>query len=254
MMRFKAVYIIAGCLLAAAAFMKFAMIGYSFLALVLCAIAAAMVLFTLLPTAGKVVLALAITVFMSFFLYWEFQIVKAAKCEPPKNADYLIVLGCGVRGTTPSIAMRNRTDAAARYLLENPQTVAVCSGGQGTGEDISEASAMKTLLLAAGVDETRILMEDRSTSTEENLVFSVEMIKDHIDDEKLISTSSIVICSSEYHIFRAQYMTEYLFEQETPPLQLPFSGLGAHSTLPVSRINYFMREAAGMLAVKLLRK
>lgn len=223
--------------------MRFAMIGYGFLALVLTAAAVCVILFAVLTTTWKIVLTVLIAAFLAIFCYWEARIVKAANSEAPEGADYLIVLGCGVRGTTPSVAMRNRTDAAAKYLKNNPNTICICSGGQGPGEALTEALAMKQLICGAGIDPSRIVLEERSTSTEENLKFSAKVIE---NDGGSIENSSIVVCSSEYHIFRAQYMAEEF-------LGVRFAGLPARSTLPVSRFNYFLREAAGMIAVKVLK-
>ena len=243
MMKHKIVFILAGALLVLAALMKFAMVGYGFLALVLAASAVCLILFAVLPVPWKIALAVLIALFLVFFCYWEVRIVKAAHSRAPENADYLIVLGCGVRGTTPSVAMRNRTDAAARYLKDNPDTVCICSGGQGPGEGLTEALAMKQLITGAGVDPGRILLEEKSTSTEENLKYSAKVIE---EDGASLEKSSIVVCSSEYHVFRAQYMSEEF-------LGVRFGALPARSTLPVSRFNYYLREAAGMIAVKVLR-
>ena len=243
MMKHKIVFILAGVLLVLAAFMKFAMIGYGFIALVLTAIAAAAVLFVLLPPPLKIALAIVTALFLAVFCFWEVRIVGAAHTETPQNADYLIVLGCGVRGTTPSVAMRNRTDAAAKYLKENPDTVCICSGGRGPGEDITEALAMKQLISGQGVDPSRILMEEKSTSTEENLRFSAAVIEDYGGK---IADQCIVICSSEYHIFRAMLLSEKC-------TGVRFEALPAKSTLPVSRINYYLREAAGMMVLSITR-
>ena len=241
MMKHKIVFILAGVLLVLAAFMKFAMVGYGFIALVLAAIAAAAVLLVLLPQPLKIVLAVIAALFLAVFCFWEVRIVSAAHTKAPQNADYLIVLGCGVRGTTPSVAMRNRTDAAAKYLKENPDTICICSGGQGPGEGISEALAMKQLISGQGVDPSRILMEEKSTSTEENLRFSADIIEETGGN---IDGSCIVICSSEYHICRARLLSEKC-------TGVRFDALPARSTLPVSRINYYMREAAGMIVLSI---
>ncbi len=222
-------------LLSAAAFFKFALVGYGFIALTLAAAAAAVLLLTLLPKKAKIAFIALICVFAVTFAFFEINIIKDAFCVPPKDADYLIVLGCAVRGTTPSIAMRDRVCAAADYLKENPHTIAILSGGQGPGEDISEAEAMARLIEAAGIERSRCLLEEKSASTDENLRFSVDMIDGGTEGK------SIVICSSEYHIYRARTMSEHFFGQR-------FEGLPAKSRLPVSRINYFMREGAAMMA------
>lgn len=109
----------------------------------------------------------------------------------------MTVLGCRVKGTVPTRALMSRCKAAFDYLTENKDSVAVLSGGQGADEDISEAECMYHILTEKGIDKTRLYIENASTSTEENLKFS----SDVIDKNNL--SKEIVICTSEYHIYRA---------------------------------------------------
>ena len=96
----------------------------------------------------------------------------------PENLDYLIVLGAHVNGTRLSRALRFRVEKAEEYLRENPRTLAVLSGGRGVDEKISEAKAMADYLLAHGIERERLLLEERSVSTAENLRFSLELLPD----------------------------------------------------------------------------
>jgi uncharacterized SAM-binding protein YcdF (DUF218 family) len=108
----------------------------------------------------------------------------------------VVVLGCQVFATYPSIALQNRVHVAGVYLQEHQSTKVVASGGQGHGEDISEAEAIKRLLTNRyGITEDRIFMEDKSTSTIENLRFSNDLFK--------LSDKNIIIATSDFHIFRA---------------------------------------------------
>ena len=93
-----------------------------------------------------------------------------------QNLEYIIVLGAHVQGTRLTLALLERTRRALQYLEENPETKAVLSGGQGEGEDISEAQAMCNYLVEHGIDRERLILEGRSTSTTENLKFSLEII------------------------------------------------------------------------------
>lgn len=113
--------------------------------------------------------------------------------------NYIVVLGCGVNGTKPSLSLQNRIDAAYAYLIANPDTICVVSGGQGDGEDITEAACMKRELIRLGIDPDRIWEEDRSTSTKENLQFSLAIIEAKTGSRP----ESIGIVSSEYHLYRA---------------------------------------------------
>ena len=114
--------------------------------------------------------------------------------------DAVIVLGAGVNGETPSLILWSRITAAAAYLEGHPDVPVVLSGGQGPGENISEAACMRRELTARGVEEDRLLLEDRSTSTAENFAFSKEILEAHgIDTD----TAVIAVVTSDFHCFRA---------------------------------------------------
>ncbi len=129
----------------------------------------------------------------------EGMILSAMAREPARSADYVLVLGAKVNGTVPSLSLRQRIDRAAAYLKENPQSKVIASGGRGADEGISEALAIAQELKAQGIDENRILLEDKSTSTEENLSFSMALL---VSDGGSVN-SPVVIVTSDFHIFRA---------------------------------------------------
>ena len=110
------------------------------------------------------------------------------------DLDYIIVLGAHVNGTRMTLALLERTRRALLYLEENPRTRAVLSGGRGDGERISEAEAMYRYLTKHGIDGGRLLREDRSTNTKENLDFSLELIGS--------TEPSIGIVTNNFHVFR----------------------------------------------------
>lgn len=113
-----------------------------------------------------------------------------------ENPEAVIVLGCQVRGETPSTMLARRLDAALEVLEQNPTALCVVSGGQGSGEDISEAEAMKRYLAERGVSLDRIILEARSVSTRENIGFSAELLKAR-------GLSRAVIVTNEFHQYRA---------------------------------------------------
>ena len=110
--------------------------------------------------------------------------------------DYVIVLGAKVNGTKPGGALRNRIQVAYEYWQESPNTILVASGGQGPDEGISEAQCIRDGLIARGVPEESILMEDKSTSTYENIHNTLALI-DHNEN------TGIGIVTNNFHIYRA---------------------------------------------------
>ncbi|MCM1114820.1 MAG: YdcF family protein [Clostridium sp.] len=110
----------------------------------------------------------------------------------------IIVLGCKVKGDLPSLSLVKRVASAYDFLQKNTKAVAILSGGQGADEYISEAQCMQAMLIDMGISSDRLIIEDRSTSTEENIRFSLEIIN------SLGLDSRTAIATSEYHQLRAK--------------------------------------------------
>ena len=109
------------------------------------------------------------------------------------NLEYIIVLGAHVEGTRLTKALLERTRRTLEYLEENPDTKAVLSGGRGEGESITESQAMCNYLTEHGIDRDRLILEEKSTSTAENLKFSLALIGlDH----------SVGVVTNNFHVFR----------------------------------------------------
>ena len=145
----------------------------------------------------------------------QFKISQYSNMKVPKKADYLIVLGARVKGTVPSLAFASRINAAADYLKENSNTLVIASGGQGPGEDISEAESIKRELVKTGISETRIILEAQSTDTYENINFSKKLIP---EDAKLG-----LVVTNNFHIYRAVSIArDYGLEVQGLPAKTPW--------------------------------
>lgn len=132
--------------------------------------------------------------------FLQYKIIHHSNKDVPQNADYIIILGARVKGTVPSLALQARIDSAATYLKANSQTIAIASGGKGPGEDITEAEAIKRELVEQGIEESRILLEDKSTDTYENIGFSKKMIPEN--------AKKGLVVTNDFHIFRAKMIAE----------------------------------------------
>lgn len=148
-----------------------------------------------LPKWVKAALCTVILFAAVVFAAVEGVIVFNAVKKPEAGAEYVLVLGAKVNGTTPSKSLMQRINSAYDYLVDNPSAKAIVCGGKGSDEAISEAEAMKRTLVSKGIDEERIIMEDKSTNTEENIRFALE----YIDDKD----SKTVVTTNSYHVFRA---------------------------------------------------
>ena len=239
-------FIAGGICLLLALFLRFAFVGYRFSALCLCGVAAVLFFYGLMAiwhtkaariigaAAGLVLIAL-----LGLFFGAEIPVLHDAHSDTNTEADYIIVMGAAVHGDRPSLSMIERTDAALQWLSQHPDGTAVVSGGQGRGENMTEARAMADWLIARGVSPDRILLEDAATSSYENILFSLRIIEENGGD----ITGRIALCSSEYHMHRLRYIGSELGFQ---PVMV--AGQTGHVSL---RINYFLREAAAMWKCRL---
>lgn len=188
---------------------------------------------------------LAAHLFAAVYLYFECMLIGAivadviaARYEPAGDKDFLIILGCGLRRDgTPSPLLRGRADRALAFAgkqreATGKEPIFVTSGGQGRDEVISESASMKRYLMEQGVPEDRIIEEDRSTDTLENMRFSKEKI-DEVDPG-----GRVAFVTTNYHVFRAGLCARRV--------KLRAQGLGA-STKWYFWPNASVREFVGLL-------
>ena len=159
-------------------------------------------------------------------------VISRLRTQPEEPCPTAVVLGCQVRGTVPSLLLSYRIQAAADYLNAHPEAVAILSGGQGAGEDISEAECMYRSLTARGVDPARLYREEDSTVTVENLRCSMALM------EREGLRGPVALISNDFHLYRALKMAE--------DLGLPAQGLAARSNW-YSRPTYILREALALV-------
>ncbi len=238
--------IITASLLIIGLIFKFVLVGYSFMGYCFMATAGIIVYFDFLKRrAGRSIFRMlynfslaALTAFLLVFAVTEVMIVRYSLRQPKENLDIVIVLGAGVNGTEPSYSLKTRLDMAYRVLLRNGDAVCIVSGGQGENEDISEALCMYNYLTEKGIDSDRIILEDKSSTTEENVRFSLDII-----ESRGMTGKKIAVVTSEYHVYRARLM----FEKNGYSVK----GIPAKTELTVLRINYFLREVPAVWAYML---
>jgi uncharacterized SAM-binding protein YcdF (DUF218 family) len=150
--------------------------------------------------------------------------------QPEASCDYLILLGAGVDGDTPSPILQDRINQAYTYLTEHPDTICIVTGGKGDDENLSEAQCMFNHLTAMGIQGGRIWMEDQATSTVENFEYSVKLLQ-----EKTGSIpENLGVMSNEFHLFRAKLIAK---ANGLDPIFV-----AAPTSQMMVRINYTVRE------------
>ncbi len=151
-------------------------------------------------TVGRLLLsvvAAVVAIVLVLFVVVSVIMIRASTEPSPENAT-VVVLGAGLRGEQPSRILRARLDKAAEFLNAHPQAACIVSGGQGADEPCTEASVMQKYLVRAGIAPERIYVEDRSTSTFENIQFSKDIIKQNG------LPTGIAVVTQEFHQYRAQ--------------------------------------------------
>ncbi|MGI6167797.1 MAG: YdcF family protein [Eubacteriales bacterium] len=179
----------------------------------------------------RITIAAMIAALICAFIVVECLVISGMNETGEPGLDYIIVLGAQVRGTTPSFALYWRIERAYEYLSENPNTVAVVAGGQGSGEDISEAECMRRELTRRGIAEERIIIEDKSTSTKENISFSLE---------KIDKTAKIGVVTNNFHVWRATRIARRAGAENAVGIAAPYRN--------VLIIHYMAREFFSVVA------
>lgn len=223
---------------------KFVMAGYSFTALVCCALIGILLFYNcayLLEghfpkpvTIVRRIFTVCLCIGLLVVGITECVIIKASFGDPEEHCDYMVVLGAKVRADGPSVSLMDRINAAYAYLTEHPEVIAVVSGGQGPDEHMSEAQCMYDHLVARGIDPSRVWIEDKATSTWENLNFSLDLIESKTGTRP----EKIGLLSSEYHMFRAGLFADACGVESV--------GIPARTSRFSQRVNHFMREVAGV--------
>lgn len=164
--------------------------------------------------------------------------VRAAWFSPPAPDATVVVLGCQVVGDRPSTMLAYRLQAAQSWLDAHPQSVVVCSGGRNDGGPYSEAAVMQDWLVAHGIDESRIYLEDRSANTGENIAFTAQVIAENG------LSPSLAVASDGFHQLRAAVYAAHC--------QLPAGALPAKSPWGLAP-SYWVREWFGLVKAFLER-
>ena len=169
----------------------------------------------------------------------------ASRHVPAHGADYLVILGCGIRADgTPCPLLAGRVDRAlafdeARTQAGDAPATFVPSGGQGPDEIMSEAESMRNYLVKKGVEGKRVVLESRSTTTRENMLFSREVIEEHAGRD--MNEVTVMFSTTNYHVFRG-----YVCAREAGMI---VEGMGS-KTKAYFWPNAFLREFAGLLVAQ----
>lgn len=154
--------------------------------------------------------AVFFNVYAAVYLYYECMIIGTAitarmvvNYEPKKDKDYIIILGCGLMpdGTVTPL-LKGRVDRAVKFYREQlaetgRAAILLPSGGQGPDEAMAESAAMRNYLLSLGIPDEHIIIEDRSTDTHQNMLYSKQIIDSRSEN------ANVIYATTNYHVFRS---------------------------------------------------
>lgn len=175
----------------------------------------------------KIIMVLFITSFIFLQVAILMNIYVTKDINNVKTVDTMIILGAKVNRDGVSKTLKLRLDKAIEYYNKDKDINIIVSGGQGKDEVMTEALAMKNYLLENGVDEKNIILENKATTTLENIIFSKEIMED------LNLGNRALIITSDYHLFRGRFIASIL--------GIDNEGLCSISSLS-SRMYYMIRE------------
>ena len=180
-----------------------------------------------LPCAAALIIIVGM---FASFLCFEAAVIIEANKGTPDGLECIVVLGAGVKGERPSRALACRINTAIEYLERNPDTVAVLSGGMGYGESITEAECMRREMTARGIDESRLIIEDESRDTSENVRNTLAIIGDKYN--------SIGVVTNNFHVYRAIRLMRSSTDVDVYGISAPFPS-------PLI-VHFAVREYVGM--------
>ena len=171
------------------------------------------------------------------FLIPFIAVLAGSRDDIRGDPKIMVIFGCQLRESGPSVLLQDRLDTALAYLKEHPDMTVVVSGGQGTNEPASEARGMYDYLTAHGVDGGHILLDERSFNTRENVAYSLEALADGGYD----TSAGVVLVSNAFHLTRARM----LWERADGTGQV--SVLAAPSSHRPSRLKMYVREPLALV-------
>jgi len=189
-----------------------------------------------MPHRSRIVMITGCLLGLAVFLAESILILQTV-AQSKKNVpvEYLIVLGSRSYGKIPCVDLKHRIDGAIAYCAKHPETVVIASGGQGADEEYPEALVIEEILHAEVGPELRILKEDRSRSTKENMRFSRELIGN--------DNASVGIVTNSYHLRRSLTVARNCGFKKVFPVYASMKKL----TLPY----YFVRETAALFVYQM---
>lgn len=198
-------------------------------------------IFSSLPKLVKGISIMLLSILIIIYIFIQSLIIFNGFYKDTTKPDYVVVLGAGLIGDKISTSLHYRLLSAIEFHNLYPDVKIIVSGGQGPDELISEALAMKNFLLEKGIKEDSIIIEDKSTTTYENFLYTKDKLHEFDNRENI----SLTVITNNFHMFRAKSLSKRLgFRTYGYPAK-------THKFLA---LNFFVREVPAVIKSYLLDK
>lgn len=185
---------------------------------------------------GRVLFVLFV---LSFVAVQYLIVAGMQKDAAADHADAVLVLGARVyESGKPSATLIERMDVAANFLETHPDAIAVLCGGQGSNEPFPEAEAMRRYLSARGISESRLLMDDLSSNTIQNIRNAKVLL-----DARFPGTYQTAVISSDFHLARARRLMRHA--------ELDTAAIPAKTPYLLQRLSLHLREYGSIMGLML---
>lgn len=194
-----------------------------------------------IPKIYRIIITTLFTIGLVIFIGIESIIIYNGHHHDTEKPDYLVVLGAGLRGRSISASLLYRLETALDFHDMYPDVKIVVSGGQGEGEDMTEALAMRNFLVDNGVDPSLIIMEDKSTNTYENFLYTKNVLEEETGKEDF----AITIISNNFHMYRAKFLAK----------EIGFNAYGYPApSHKASAVVFYVREFFGVIKAYIFKQ
>ena len=194
-----------------------------------------------IPKIFRIIITTLFTIGLVIFISIESIIIYNGYHHDAERPDYLVVLGAGLRGNSISASLLYRLETTLDFHEMYPDVRIVVSGGQGKGENMAEALAMRNFLVDNGVDPSLIIMENKSTDTYENFLYTKEVLEEETGKEGF----TITIISNNFHMYRAKFLAK----------EVGFSTYGYPApSHKASALVFYVREFFGVIKAYIFKQ
>ena len=142
-----------------------------------------------------------LAVIAAYTAFQALSIWRYGSVDEKRPADVAVVLGAGTYNGEVSPVYQERINHGI-WLHENGYVEKlILTGGYGEGSTVSDAAAARQYTVSAGMPEADILLEERSTITQENLLYTKELMEE-------AGYETAVVVSDPLHMKRAMLLAK----------------------------------------------